>query len=83
VIGVTIIIYSLLTDYELGLSPRIPMAMHLRLDMIGGFLLASSPWLFGFAPVVFWPHLALGLIDIVTPLVTAREPSRPPARADV
>jgi hypothetical protein len=82
-IGVTVVIYSLLTDYELGLSPRIPMAMHLRLDMIGGVLLALSPWLFGFAHVVFWPHLLFGLIDIVTPLMTAREPSPPPVRADV
>jgi hypothetical protein len=83
VLGVTVIIYSLLTAYELGLSPKIPMAMHLRLDMIGGVLLTLSPWLFGFAHMVFWPHLVMGLFDIVTPLMTEREPSRPPARADV
>ena len=48
-VGVGTIVYSLLTDYELGLSRTISMKTHLMLDMVGGLFLAVSPWLFRFA----------------------------------
>src|SRR5688572_3997318 len=38
--GALVIIYSLLTDYELGASRRIPMRMHLLFDLVGGIVLA-------------------------------------------
>src|SRR4051812_47089567 len=48
VLGAGAILYSLCTDYELGLLRLIPMATHLMLDLGSGVLLALSPWLFGF-----------------------------------
>lgn len=81
VLGASVIVYSLLTDYELGLSPTISMPVHLGIDVLGGILLAASPWLFGFADVVFWPHLVFGLVEIATALMTKTRPER--ARVDV
>src|SRR5919106_6471770 len=42
-------LYSLLTDYELVAVRELPMPVHLAMDAASGALLASSPWLFGFA----------------------------------
>ncbi len=75
VLGAGVILYSLMTDYELGAVRRLPMPTHLALDMGGGALLAVSPWLFGFSDVVWTPHLLVGLIEIGTAMMTQRVPS--------
>ena len=62
--------YSLFTDYELGLVRRLGMPAHLGLDAVLGALLASSPWLFGFADRVAWPHVGFGILAIAAALVT-------------
>lgn len=74
VLGIAAIGYSLFTDYELGLVRRIPMRTHLGLDLGSGVLLATSPWLFGFAGLVYLPHLILGLIEIGAALTTQLTP---------
>ena len=68
--GVAVIGYSLLTDYEFGAVRRIAVKSHLVLDGGLGVLLAASPWLFGFADRVYWPHVLLGLFSVVMSLVT-------------
>lgn len=70
IVGVTALIYSLLTNYELGLLKIIPMKGHLALDIFSGIFLAASPWFLGFADVVCKPHLILGLIEIGAALLT-------------
>src|SRR3712207_3081156 len=70
VFGAGAILYSVVTAYELGLLKILPMPMHLILDGIGGIVLAASPWLFGFADQVFWPHLLFGLFSVTASLVT-------------
>jgi hypothetical protein len=75
VLGAGVILYSLVTDYELGAVRRLPMPTHLALDMGGGALLAVSPWLFGFADAVWEPHLLVGLIEIGTAMMTQRVPT--------
>ena len=74
-LGASVILYSLMTDYELGAVRRLPMPTHLALDMGGGALLAVSPWLFGFADLVWMPHLLVGLIEIGTAMMTQRVPA--------
>lgn len=74
-LGAGAIVYSLLTDYELGASKTLSMRTHLMLDLMSGILLAASPWLFGFADYVWAPHLVLGLFEIGAALMTKREPS--------
>lgn len=74
VLGAGAIIYSLMTDYELGVSRIISMPAHLNLDLVSGIFLAASPWLFGFAEEVYLPHLILGILEIGAALTTKREP---------
>ena len=76
ILGVSAIVYSLLTDYELAIARLIPMPVHLGLDMASGALLAVSPWLFGFSHVIWWPHVLVGAMEIVIPMLTSRHPRR-------
>ncbi len=80
VLGAGVILYSLLTNYELGAVRALSMSAHLGLDAAGGLLLAVSPWLFGFSDVVFWPHLIVGLFEIGAALTTRTTPYRASAR---
>jgi hypothetical protein len=75
ILGASAILYSLLTDYELGASRRLSMRTNLTLDLLSGIFLAASPWLFGFADYVYLPHLILGLAEIGAALMTRTSPS--------
>lgn len=68
--GGAALVYSLFTDYELGLVRRIQMPVHLWLDGISGILLAVSPWLLAFDDTVYIPHVAAGVFEIVVALLT-------------
>ena len=75
VLGVGLILYSLLTNYERGIPALkfIPMPVHLLLDFVASALLAASPFLFGFwhqAPNVWLPHLIAGIGVILLVLVS-------------
>lgn len=71
VLGATLLIYSMLTDYDLSLLKIIPMKVHLFLDVLSGLFLAASPWIFGFADRIYIPHLILGLLEIGAGLLTS------------
>lgn len=70
VLGAGAIIYSLMTNYELGMTKIISMRTHLGLDMMSGIFLALSPWIFGFSDVVYLPHLILGIAEVGASLMT-------------
>lgn len=70
VVGAGTLVYSLFTDYELGVVRRIQMPVHLWLDAFAGVLLAISPWLFAFDEHVWVPHLAFGLFEVTAALLT-------------
>ena len=80
-LGAGALLYSLMTNYELGLIRRISMPVHLGLDAGSGAFLAISPWLFGFADFVWVPHLILGLIEVASALTTRKTPSWQPTTA--
>jgi hypothetical protein len=72
VVGFGAIVYSLLTNYRLGLVKLIPFRVHLGLDLLAGLLLVASPWLFGFADRLWVPHVVFGLLEIGAVLLTSR-----------
>jgi hypothetical protein len=74
ILGAGTILYSLLTDYELGVWRMISMRTHLALDMISGLLLMVSPWLFGFADYIWAPHFLMGLFETGAVMMTEKKP---------
>jgi hypothetical protein len=65
--------YSMLTDYEFGLVKVLPMRAHLAMDAASGALLASSPWLLGFAkngPRYWVPHALMGAGEVFAALMS-------------
>jgi hypothetical protein len=75
-LGAGALVYSLITDYEMGASRVISMRTHLMLDIMSGIFLAASPWIFGFADYVYLPHLILGIFEIGAGLMTKTQPAR-------
>jgi hypothetical protein len=75
VLGIGLIAYSLLTDYELGVWKVFPMSAHNLIDIAAGGFLAVSPLLFGFAdePANVWvPHVVVGLAAVGLGLTTVQ-----------
>ena len=73
-LGLAAIVYSFFTNYELGAKRIISMSTHLNLDLFSGFLLALSPWIFGFHVYIYGPHLCFGLLEIGVSLLTIKTP---------
>ncbi|HEX8373202.1 MAG TPA: SPW repeat protein [Chthoniobacterales bacterium] len=70
-VGIMALLYSIMTNYELGLAKIIPFNVHLTLDILSGIFLAASPWLFGFADRVYLPHVIVGVFEIMAGLMTS------------
>ena len=73
VLGIGLTVYSLFTNYELGIWKVTPMAVHNLFDIGAGALLLLSPWIFGFADEsanVWAPHVVVGLAAIFLGLTT-------------
>jgi hypothetical protein len=70
ILGAGALLYSLLTNYELGAVKVLPFRVHLIFDVLSGAFLAASPWLFGFADHVYLPHVVVGVFEIMAGLMT-------------
>ena len=81
--GVAMLGLSAFTAYEAGLVRTVPMSVHLIMDAVMGLVLAASPWIFGFADVVYLPHLILGLGEVGAALMTQTTPGHRLARTAV
>jgi hypothetical protein len=73
IIGIATIGLGMITRHELGLIKVVPMIGHIVVDVAAGLLLAASPWLFGFADRIWWPHVLVGIVYVVISLLTARK----------
>ena len=69
-LGLTTILYSLITDYEWGAVKVLSMPTHLIVDMASGVILATSPWIFSFSNYIYMPHLLLGILEVIVSLMT-------------
>lgn len=77
VLGIALIVYSLLTKYELSVVKLIPMKVHLTIDFLASAFLLLSPWLFGFSGEMAnaWvPHVVVGIAVIVVVLLSQTAP---------
>lgn len=74
ILGIVILGMALMTDFEVSVVRLIPMPVHLGIDVAGGLLLIASPWLFGFADRVAWPHVVFGLLETGLALTTRTVP---------
>jgi hypothetical protein len=75
VLGIGLMLYSLLTNYERGIPgiKFIPMPVHLILDFVAAAFLAVAPFLFGFANQglnVWLPFVIAGVGVIMLVLVS-------------
>ena len=70
VIGLGAILYSLITDYELGVLRVLPFGIHLIIDLVSGIFLLAAPWLFGLPSVASGPLITFGLIEVGAALLT-------------
>jgi hypothetical protein len=65
VLGVMTLIVSLITAYELSIAKLIPFRVHLIIDIAQAAVLLLSPWLFGFAERIWWPHVLVAIVEFV------------------
>ncbi len=82
-LGVGVIAYSLMTDYEMGVVRRLDMRSHLWLDAMVGATLVLSTLFFGFYSYTFWvPYIIAGAAGIIAALVTDRQSYRQPIHVE-
>jgi len=70
IFGIFTLFLALHTDYEAGLYKLLPVEVHVVIEVVTGLFFALSPWIFGFAGKVFFPHLFFGVMTIVLSLGT-------------
>ena len=82
ILGALTLIVSLLTTYEYSLVKLVPFRIHLGIDVVEALLLLVSPWLFGFASRIWWPHVLVGVIELLVIAFSWRSrPSQQPSPA--
>jgi len=63
--GITLIGYSLCTKYELAIWRKIPIGVHMALDVAMGIVLLAAPFVFGYRALLSggqeFVHYVLGL----------------------
>ena len=73
-IGWLQLIMSIFVDTEVGFIKRFPLQIHLVLDVVMGFILMVSPWLYTFSSKAFWPELLLGGLLFFLGIFTKKSP---------
>ena len=73
-------IMAVFADNETGFVKKFPMQIHLVIDVLMGFFLMVSPWLYTFwfdtrdRQGAFWPELLLGGLLLVLGIFTKKSP---------
>ncbi len=74
--GIVVLLLSAFTDFEVGIVRKIPVRVHLFVDLGLGIMLAILPWLFKFNSQLFWAYLAGGVFIAIISLTTHSLPSK-------
>ncbi len=83
ILGAGLLVYSLLTRYELGVWKVIPMGVHLVLDGLAGLILLGAAFaLDDLDSGAFWVLILFGLLELGAALLTERE-WEPPEEATI
>jgi hypothetical protein len=69
-LGIIVIGYSLMTDYELGAVRFLRIRFHLLLDALFGGALLISPWLLSFPVNTRWPANVIGILALILAVTT-------------
>lgn len=84
VVGTTLIVYSLLTNYYYSLARVIPLGLHMTLDALTGLFLILAPALFGYRELLTNGQYALhifagiGVTSLVLMTKTRSEEAKTP-----
>jgi hypothetical protein len=77
-IGWLQLIMAIFADTEVGFIKQFPIQIHLVLDVVMGFFLLVSPWLYTFSSknsgTAFWPALLLGGLLFFMGIFTKKSP---------
>lgn len=71
ILGLTVILYTLLSDHEYGSESGLKVKIYCFIDTVVGLFIGSSPWLFGFADYTYAVHLLSGLSLSLNGILTA------------
>jgi hypothetical protein len=77
--GGLIFLYSMITNYELGLIRLIPMKVHLAIDVLAGLFLVATPFIFEHGIYTNWT-MFVGIASLLITLLSATEPYTVTAR---
>lgn len=65
ILGVSLAVYSLITDYRYSIAKIVPLGVHMAMDVITGVVLMLAPSIFGYSSQItgtqFGAHFVLGL----------------------
>lgn len=80
ILAIGIVLYSLLTRYEMGAMRVLPMRAHLALDMVGGIvLLVAALMMSGEMDGVRWTLGVLGVAELGAAMMTDPDTNTVPA----
>jgi len=68
------LLMAIFSNSKAGIIGVFPIQMHCTLDTLTGFVLLTTPWLYGFHDRVFLPHLILGAIIFIFGIGTKNSP---------
>jgi len=67
-------IMAVFSDNKTSMIRQFPMQTHLAIDMLMGFIVVISPWLYTFSDRIFLPQLIFGLLLMALALFTKKSP---------
>ena len=71
-LGITTILYSLVTRYEYSVAKVLLFSTHLIIDGVSGVFLLVSPWIFNFHNEVYLPHVIFGVLELTVVALTSK-----------